>query len=137
GNYGFETLEYVKYSTIGRSAKLAVRATDDMGPSDFDDAPQLEQYSSSVGKSKKFDESGEELRSIESPSGSESSGGGGIPDLLGIDGEDDDAADSATQVRMRSGGLASATGVVPRLQPPPAGPSSRPSNNDGDDGQLL
>ncbi|KAF4691011.1 Sorl1p [Perkinsus olseni] len=127
GNYGFETLEYVKYSTIGRSAKLAVRATDDMGPSDFDDAPQLEQYSSSVGKSKKFDESGEELRSIESPSGSESSGGGGIPDLLGIDGEDDDAADSATQVRMRSGGLSSATGVVPRLQPPPAGPKTLPS----------
>ncbi|EER13739.1 membrane glycoprotein yil173w precursor, putative [Perkinsus marinus ATCC 50983] len=140
GNYGFETLEYVKYSTIGRSARLAVSATDDMNPDDFDDAPQLEHYSSNVGKHKKFDETGEELRSIESPRSSESSGegGGGVPDLLGIDDEDEDSTDSTAQVRMRSGGLASATGVVPRLQPPPTGPASRHTNAEhGDDGPLL
>ncbi|KAF4668158.1 Sorl1p [Perkinsus chesapeaki] len=141
GNYGFETLEYVKYSTIGRSAQLAVRATEDGDPDDFDDAPQLEHYSSRVGHNKKSDDNAEELRRMDTPSGSEQSDEelGGIPDLLGIGGPDEnDEAEVGTQVRMRSGGLSSATGVVPRLQPPPTRPTMNTSDEvTDDDGQLL
>ncbi|KAF4670147.1 Sorl1p [Perkinsus olseni] len=120
GNGGLETLRYVKYATLTRAGRETEDYTSE-NEGELRDAPSLDQYCANVGRSKKGDDNAVH-HNIASDS----------EESLDFDFDDDVDAlrrQGNHQVRMRTGGLPSATSAVPKLQPP-AWPSQAFDNED-------